>query len=622
MKPCGTPDLSRVVIGVLLAVTATACSTPKSEPNPPPPNGSSASGPPNLVIQSQHPGVAALRVAVRGPGIERELRYSLASQGPRLLQGVLIPPGAARSIQVVALDGKGVEIYRGADVRNIYATPDQSFAVVLEPLKGGDPAEVLFSSNRVEVEASPAQDGTLVYRARAFRPDGSPLALQPDDIRWGLTDPRKRDLIPFPDGSIHLPQPREPGTDTLTLCRASDVIFACVHNACSSVDLCADPFVAITAGRAHTCALTKNGRIFCWGDNTSGQLGGATPVACPHLFPNNPDFCSTTPIPITCPPGGPCTFKRVTAGLDHTCAIDANDAVWCWGANEVGQLGTGQAGPAGVGVPSKVINGNVLALAAGGSHTCAIVRLNATGPQRNLVCWGENQFGQLGVPPTPNATAPGLSSPNPSPVVVMSFPPNRIVAAGGRTTCVVTSDEHLRCWGDNSAKQAGKQRPITVSPGCTDCTHQPVDNIYAVNQLVDAVAAGDFFTCAHFKSQETDCFGSIPTGLSAQQPASRIAAGFAHMCAIVSGQPFCWGDGTFGQLGNGRGGAPVVNPYVEARPVAVSTTLQFNDIAAGTGHTCGIATDGRAFCWGLGTSGQLGDGSRFGSLVPKAVVKP
>lgn len=145
------------------------------------------------------------------------------------------------------------------------------------------------------------------------------------------------------------------------------------------------PVAAVATGDEHTCARLDDGSVRCWGLGADGRLGTA----------------DTTTIGMEQSPshGAPvaldATVVAIAAGADHTCALTGQQEVWCWGANEAGQLGYGHtdaigddetpqsAGPVDVG-------GVPVALTAGAAHTC--VRLESA----EVVCWGSNALGQLG----------------------------------------------------------------------------------------------------------------------------------------------------------------------------------------------------------------------------------
>jgi uncharacterized repeat protein (TIGR01451 family) len=186
---------------------------------------------------------------------------------------------------------------------------------------------------------------------------------------------------------------------------------------------------AVAAGVYHTCAI-KFGALYCWGYNWAGQLGNGT-----HMN-------STTPVAVTGMGSGVGGVTAVAAGYYHTCAIQYG-ALYCWGWNEVGQLGMGSwwgQYP----TPVRVVDGDmgnrgVTAVAAGAIHTCAI-RSGA------LYCWGGNGYGQLGDGGTTNHN-------DPYPVRGMRSGV-AAVAAGWEHTCAIKSGA-LYCWGANGAGQLG-----------------------------------------------------------------------------------------------------------------------------------------------------------------------
>jgi alpha-tubulin suppressor-like RCC1 family protein len=194
----------------------------------------------------------------------------------------------------------------------------------------------------------------------------------------------------------------------------------------------------------------------------------------------------------------------------------------------------------------------------------------------------------------------------------------KTVRAGGVHTCADSLNQVLHCWGSNASGQLARNGGNRTTPTQT-----------LSNLPVKALSVGDSHTCIitqqivpHLAEGTAFCVGLNDRGqLGDGGTTSRdqlqkvggsaplflaISAGQNHTCAIAVGTriAWCWGDNKFGQLGNG---ATSTTP--QAIPEAVTGQVRFLSITAGTGHTCGISTEGLGYCWGLNDIGQLGDGT-------------
>jgi alpha-tubulin suppressor-like RCC1 family protein len=139
------------------------------------------------------------------------------------------------------------------------------------------------------------------------------------------------------------------------------------------------------AGSGHTCVLTAESGVKCWGKNSSGQLGDGTGVN------------SFAPVDVVGLGG---VVAGVAPGGDHTCALTGQGGVKCWGKNASGELGDGTTVGKTAPVDVLGLSSGVTAVAAGGENTCA---LTTTG---GVKCWGRDDWGQLGDGPPPWKTTP------------------------------------------------------------------------------------------------------------------------------------------------------------------------------------------------------------------------
>ena len=210
-------------------------------------------------------------------------------------------------------------------------------------------------------------------------------------------------------------------------------------------------FSAVSLDLYHACGVLTSGSLACWGSNVYGQAGTAiaqTPVC--GVAPGFP--CHAIPAFAA----GGLTARAVSAGRTHTCAIAADQALWCWGSNQTGSLGA-PAAPGGA-TPAAVVGGIAWSrIDAGDDHTCGL----DTGGR--AWCWGVNGDGQLGVAAVDEA-CPAFGSTElckTSPVAVETSARFASIAAGTHHTCAITPDGAMWCWGLGSAGQLGDGRAVS-----------------------------------------------------------------------------------------------------------------------------------------------------------------
>jgi alpha-tubulin suppressor-like RCC1 family protein len=363
--------------------------------------------------------------------------------------------------------------------------------------------------------------------------------------------------------------------------------------------------VTMTASLSHTCALTAEGTMLCWGSNEYGQLG------------NGSTANSTAPVPVV---GIGSAVVSIAAGRDFTCALTSAGSVWCWGDNGSGQLGNGTYAQSTIPVEvldstGKVPLGGAIAIAAGERHTCAVTNAGAA------LCWGDNSKGELG-------TGSEIGSNLPTPVSGISSG-TATVSAGTDFTCAATTSGSVSCWGEGSSGQLGNGTATSSSTPATvlDSTGKaPLSGVVAVS-------AGFENSCALTNIGTMDCWGAnssgqlgtgkagaasgIPvavmnsTGRSPLTGVVAISSGLDDSCAITTdGKAMCWGANENGQLGNG-------NTTNASMPLAVSgLSGGVTGIASGYQHTCAVTSTGAAECWGSNLNGQLASGNTAPSSTP------
>ena len=315
---------------------------------------------------------------------------------------------------------------------------------------------------------------------------------------------------------------------------------------------------AIASDDAHTCALTTEGRVKCWGRNSNGQLGNGTTTDFATPNPEPVDVCATA----LCD-SALSDIVAIDAGDSHTCALTASGGVKCWGRNGSGQVGDGTTMDRATPTDVVGLESGVAAITAGGFHTCIMTTAGG------VRCWGSNTEGQIGDGTTENRSTPvdvaGLGS------------GVAAVTAGGLHTCALTAGGGVQCWGFNFEGQVGDGTDGNIR-------RTPVD-VLGLGSGVTTIAANGLFT--------------------------------GHACAVrTDGSLTCWGDNRFGQLGDGT--TTDRNSPVEVTGLTSGVLA----VAPGSGHTCAVTAAGGLLCWGDNRFGQLGDGTTNSHTTPVDVVGP
>lgn len=349
-------------------------------------------------------------------------------------------------------------------------------------------------------------------------------------------------------------------------------------------------FGVIAGGRAHTCALTEAKGVECWGDNADGQLGDGTT--------ND----SLVPRDVL---GLPDSVAAVSTGSDHACALTFSNRIKCWGQNRHGELGNGNT--SNETTPTDVIGfaSDAEMVSAGLGSTCARQGADV------LKCWGRNEHGQLGDGTTEDKSTPADVSGLPSRV--------RAVSAGGFFVCALTESGAALCWGGNASGQLGD--------GTLEDKPTPV-GVFGLSSDVATIAAGVNNACAASTSGGAKCWGRNELGqlgagttqIDGRKPVdvfglsdrvTMVTVGRNHACALTdSGGVKCWGDNTYGQLGDGSNEGKLAPTDVNG------LTSEVAAISAGWEHTCALMKSGKLRCWGQNRFGQLGTGTQTNDSNP------
>jgi len=295
---------------------------------------------------------------------------------------------------------------------------------------------------------------------------------------------------------------------------------------------------------------------------------------------------------------------QIAAGGEHTCAVTTAGGVKCWGTGGGGRLGDGLNTTSTAPVDVFGLTSGVIKISAGSGHTCAVTTAGG------VKCWGSGASGQLG---------DGLSTTSGTPVAVSGLTGVTSISAGSSHTCAVTAGG-AKCWGNNNNGLLGD--------GSITARSTPVD-VSGLTTGVGSISAGSAHTCAVTTAGGAKCWGSGSYGRLGDGATSTrytpvdvtdlttgvasISAAGTYTCAVTTaGGAKCWGQNTNGQLGDG-------STTTRTTPVNVSS-LSAVSISTGSSHACAVTTAGGVKCWGSNSLGQLGTGNTTNSRTPVDVA--
>mmetsp|Transcript_5390 Transcript_5390/g.12721 ORF Transcript_5390/g.12721 Transcript_5390/m.12721 type:complete len:603 (+) Transcript_5390:126-1934(+) len=377
---------------------------------------------------------------------------------------------------------------------------------------------------------------------------------------------------------------------------------------------------SLAAGWRTTCGVF-NDQLQCFGWNQYGQIGVG------------PDGNQFLPVPIEVSAGTSTDlqeFDVLSLGVVHTCATTKQTKdLYCWGSNDSVDLLLKR--PVSYFTPQHISLGGqgvfqdsdtqVLQIASGRSHNCAVVSYPYDFQKERFICWGSNEFGQLGIGSTDEFETPVEVG---SAIDNLDLLPQQISAGYSHQCAIQAADNSLWCWGLNLNGQIG------VGTNTNVLTPTKISQLGAVS----TVAAGSYHTCvitmlseAAFDAREDEdgrkegnvyCFGynsfgqlgignledqQFPQKVDLGGLAKEIKAGRDHTCALMEDETVkCWGSNFSGQLGVGN------SRDLSTTPVTVSNLRGVEKLALGREHTCASKSDQTLWCWGTNLHGQLGLG--------------
>ncbi len=380
--------------------------------------------------------------------------------------------------------------------------------------------------------------------------------------------------------------------------------FCAVGNA-----VCPSKALQIAAGVSDTCVVVADGSVHCWGDGDAGQLGDGVQMS------------STPPVTVEPIPGGNAGLKQLSLGNSFSCAVTLDGSGSCWGAGDLGQLGIGTLNPSPVPVALAGLapmTDRLISIGAGRFHACAVT---AAG---KVLCWGANFTGQLGDNTQTSRTSP-------APTVPPYLPQAERVVSGDAHACALLGAHQpgaqvVMCWGSDQFGQLGwgkhtdSSTPVAV-PGATIPGDVIVDISSGANHTCTLYQSGDL-RCwgdnsemqvglgAPFNAYEPVLVQGLPIG---EQPLA-LSAGRRNTCVLTDQHSVtCWGRGA------ASGAATETTP--PTRVYGFPTDDVPIAIAAGESHGCAITQSGSVRCWGSNNDGALGSPG-FDSAISAVAVLP
>ena len=376
----------------------------------------------------------------------------------------------------------------------------------------------------------------------------------------------------------------------------------------------------VSADGDHACALTLSGAVYCWGAHPVGEdlsFGGTLSAAAfsdlcaaGTLTASSYPCIAKLPVPIT---GGGVTFTDFEIAQGSNCGLSASGTAYCIGDTQNYTV-----------LPADTVRDATRGLLCGGTP-CGILPLPLEGSYTvkqlgmsdffrcilttagAALCVGDNQYGELGnaAPLTNSSTFLTVSG-------GLTFT-SLVTSHQQEWACGLVSGGSAYCWGYNNNGGLGI--------GSADINRHPAPALVLGGHHFTALTLGFLDACGLGTDSLAYCWGQNSAGAMGNGTVSaavtspvlggggkkyvQLTAGNGHVCGLIpGGQAFCWGDNSFGQLGDNQ-----ASGTQSTSPVAVAGGLTFRQISAGNSMTCGVTTTNVVYCWGLNQDAELGNGT-------------
>jgi len=393
---------------------------------------------------------------------------------------------------------------------------------------------------------------------------------------------------------------------------------------------CVNPKQMISAGNNHTCGISFQALRYSCSPLPGGlsicgwvESGGEAQCWGSNTYGKLGDGTTENKSSPTTVSGLEPGARAIATGVNHTCAITAEGAAVCWGRNNYGQLGIGSTDTKQTPTQVSGLTSGVRAITAGDYHSCAIT---STGAVR---CWGLGTSGELGNGASNSSNIPVATS-----VVTSGV---QAIAAGASHTCAITSANAVRCWGKGDYGALGNNNG--------GASNSPVQVLLPAGATPTEISAGDGYACASRYARDTYCWGNNANGQLGNGETSHslvpvkadvslvwledythsISCGTAHACVlqrmVTADHLWCWGSNASATFGNGNTTSSTKPIRVDLPTTVFPSAAKDLVMSRGSSHVCALSVaDKRLACWGNNGSGRLGDGTTTNRQTPVRIL--